>query len=276
MKRILSIVILCTLALIAVSYFFWGLKRGFCRFPPIAKVKCIEKTGRTQAINTALELLRARKDNEALAIFNKLLIDEPENLDAYWGKAEVLRRNRDYNEAQSILTDILKKDPRHISSLISASYIAYKDDKLSQASGLISEVFATGCPDAQNQALAYMMLGAINSRRSANSGLFNKIKYGTQIKCHFLKASRLAPDLPEVHLGLGTFYLLAPPIFGRDIEKAIEELELALRIAPDFATANARLAQCYRKKGSQDKYSFYLSRAQKLDPQNEVLRELQE
>lgn len=266
MKKVLLIVILGTLALIAAFYFGWGRK--------INKVKCIEKITRGQDMRTGLELLRMRKDKEALAIFEKVLIDEPNNLDALWGEAEVLRRSRDYKASESILNEILKKNPGHAPSLISLAYIAYRDDKLQEALELINRVFANDHRDKNNQALAYMLMGAINSRRSAKSRFFNKIKYGIQIKRHFLKAESLAPDLPEVHLGLGTFYLLAPPIFGRNIDKAIEELELALKIAPDFATANARLAQGYKKKGMQDKYAFYISRAQRLDPENEVLQEL--
>jgi tetratricopeptide (TPR) repeat protein len=119
-----------------------------------------------------------------------------------------------------------------------------------------------------------MMLGTINSRRSAKGWFLNKLRYGTQIRCHFLKAKEFAPDLPEVHLGLGTFYLLAPPIVGGNLNGALKELELAVKIAPDFATANARLAQAYKRKGDLEKYKYYFQRAKELDPDNEVLMEL--
>ncbi|MDD2752737.1 MAG: tetratricopeptide repeat protein, partial [Candidatus Omnitrophica bacterium] len=87
-------------------------------------------------------------------------------------------------------------------------------------------------------------------------------------------AKGLAPDLPEVRLGLGTFYLLAPGFAGGNQKAALEELEAAVRLAPDFATANARLAQAYQKAGNQEKYNFYLALAKKLDPENEVIAEL--
>jgi hypothetical protein len=44
-------------------------------------------------------------------------------------------------------------------------------------------------------------------------------------------------------------------------------------MAPDFATANARLAQSYKKKGNKEKYNYYLQRAKELDPENEVANE---
>jgi tetratricopeptide (TPR) repeat protein len=222
----------------------------------------------------ALKLLRIRKDSEALAIFEKTLSKDKGNITALWGKAEVLRRTRSYKESEQILSQILEKNPKHIPSLISLAYIKYKDDNLNEALKLVNQALKNDNIDKENRALAYMMLGTINSRRSAKGWFLNKLRYGTQIRCHFLKAKEFAPDLPEVHLGLGTFYLLAPPIVGGNLNGALKELELAVKIAPDFATANARLAQAYKRKGDLEKYKYYFQRAKELDPDNEVLMEL--
>ncbi len=89
------------------------------------------------------------------------------------------------------------------------------------------------------------------------------------------KAKEINPKLPEVYLGLGCYYLLAPKVAGGNIERAIEELQCALQIAPEFCTACARLAQAYKKKGDLDKYNSYFKRAKELDPGNEVVKELE-
>ena len=123
--------------------------------------------------------------------------------------------------------------------------------------------------------MANMMLGAINSRRCAKGWFLDKIIYGTRIKGYFKKAAELDPDLPEVHLGLGIFYLKAPAIAGGNPDRAVEELEKAIKIAPDFATPYARLAQAYQKKGDLEKYKFYLNKARGLDPENEALKEIE-
>ncbi len=226
-----------------------------------------------QEIDKGLALLKNRKDKEASAVFEKILFTTPDNLDALWGKAEVLRRQRDYKQAQDLLDKILKNNPNHAPSLTSLAYLRYKDDKLNEALKLIKRVLKTDNLNKEAKALAYMMLGSINSRRSSKGWLLNKITYGTQIKGYFLKAKELDPDLPEAHLGLGTFYLLAPGIAGGNLNKAIEELEYAVKIAPDFATALARLAQAYKEKGDLEKYNLYLNRAKELDPENEVLKQ---
>jgi len=225
-------------------------------------------------LNDALVLLKFRKDKDARIIFEKILLKEPNNLDALWGKAEVLRRSRDYSQSEVMFQEILNKNPEHIPSLISMAYIKCKDNNLGEATKLVNRVLNTECLDKDNQALAYVMLGNINSRWAIKGGFLSKIKYGAKIKSYFLKAKELSPDLPEIHLALGTFYLLAPKIIGGNLEKAMEELEYTVKIAPDFATANVRLAQYHKIKGDSKKYVFYLNRTKELDPKNEVLQEL--
>ncbi len=225
-------------------------------------------------IDQALRLLKIRKDPEALAIFQEVLLKQPDNQDALWGKAEVLRRSRQDKESEQILEKILKNDPKHFMSLISLAHIRYKENSLNQARKLILEIFSSGCSDKETLAMANVMLGAINAKLSSQSGFINKIRYGLGIKGYFLKAKELAPDLAEVRMSLGAFYLSAPAIIGGNLNRAMDELELAVKIAPDFATANARLAQAYKKKGDLEKYNFYLQRARELNPNNEVLKEL--
>jgi tetratricopeptide (TPR) repeat protein len=272
MKKYLFVI----LGIITVSILGLNLDQGTCPLKSAQKSQKnapIKKGEQGLLLNEALLLLKNRKDQAALAIFEKILVSEPENLNALWGKAEVLRRSRKFKDSEAILNNILNKYPYHASSLISLAYIRYKDDKLDAALKLVQQVLRTDNLDKENKALAYMMWGAINSRRSAKGWFFSKIRYGTQIKGYFLKAKELAADLPEVHLGLGTFYLLAPAIVGGNLEKAFEELSLAVKMAPDFATANARLAQSYKKKGNKEKYNYYLQRAKELDPENEVANE---
>lgn len=251
-----------------------NMNKGICPLKTASVDRKIKGIKPDKLINDALRLLKFRKDKDALAIFEKILISQSDSLDALWGKAEVLRRSRDHKQSEEILNKILNKNPKHVSSLISLSYIRYKDDRLNEALTLVKQALEVENLDKENEALAYMMLGTINSLRSSRGWFLSKIIYGTQIKGYFLKAKELAPDLPEVHLGLGAFYLLAPAIAGGDLDKAIQELELAVKIAPEFATTNARLAQAYKKKGDLEKYNFYLQRAKELDPENEVLVEL--
>ena len=226
-----------------------------------------------QGIDDALILLKHRKDNQALVILKQVLDGDPGNLDALWGKAEVLRRKRDYKGAQALLNNVLKKNPSHSSALLSLSYIKLKQDCLKDALRLVNRALVSSRSDKENQALAYVMLGTINATRVKRGSFFFKITYGLRIRGYFLKAVKLAPELPEAHLAIGTFYLSAPKIIGGNLDLAIQELEQAVRIAAEFATANARLAAAFKTKGNLEKYNYYLKRARELDPQNEVVSE---
>jgi Tfp pilus assembly protein PilF len=68
---------------------------------------------------------------------------------------------------------------------------------------------------------------------------------------------------------------LAPSIAGGNLDKAFKELNSAVGAAPDFATANIRLAQAYKRKGDLEKYNYHLNRTRQLDPENEVLKEIE-
>jgi len=238
---------------------------GFIQAPPAAG-----------EIEDAYALLRGRRDSQALRIFEQILRGDPGNIQARWGTAEVLRRENRYRDAERILIDNLEVDPQHPPSLLTLAYIRYKEDDLAQAGGLIAGALRSPQLSRQDKGLSYMLKGAINSRRSQGGWLFGKLIYGPQIKGYLLKARELAPQLPEVHLGLGTFYLLAPKIAGGNLQSAIEELRLALDLAPDFATASARLAQAYKEAGDLQKYDYYIKKARELDPENEVLQEIED
>lgn len=227
------------------------------------------------SVYAGFDLLKSRKDTQALEVFERILADDPENVDALWGKAEIYRRTRNFDESEKLLNQILQKDADNASSLITLSYIKYKKEKFNDALRLINKALKSDNLNNENRAMCYMMMGTINSGRSTKGGLFSKLAYGTQIKNYFIKAKEINPKLPEVYLGLGCYYLLAPKVAGGNIERAIEELQCALQIAPEFCTACARLAQAYKKKGDLDKYNSYFKRAKELDPGNEVVKELE-
>lgn len=222
-----------------------------------------------------LKYLKTRKDKLAETEIAKIISIQRDDECALWAKAEILRRAYKFKESEKLLNELLAECPGYTPGLISLAYIKYHDDKFKEASRLLKE--ASGGRDLgnENQALIYMLMGSINARKASRGGLFSKAAYGTRIAGYFEKAKRLAPDLSEVRLGLGSFYLLAPKIAGGNIDKAIEELESAVRLAPDFATPCARLAQAYKQKGVLEKYEFYFKKAKELDPENEVLKELE-
>ncbi len=278
MRKYLLILFVIVWAIVLLPKLYRGTCPLFSKSKPIA-VKYIqtpkpEQIDAADSLPEAFKLLKNREDSQALDIFDKILLKDPSNQDALWGKAEVLRRSRKYPESEKILKQTLAVDPNYAPSLISLAYIRYKDDNLNEAKRIIDKALENTCDDHEDAGLAYMMLGAINSRRASKSWGLGKIIYGTQIKRYFLQAVQLAPNLPETHLGLGAFYINAPHFIGGDLDKGIKELFIALKLAPKFATVSARLAQVYKRLGDEKNYRFYLERAETLDPDNEVVKEI--
>ena len=271
MRKFFVIAVIIGICLyVYLSRFYWFLW-------PVTKPMNIERVQYKEESSTLItegkKLLQQRKDNDAWTVFAKILINSPNDVDALWGKAEILRRNRKFDEAEEVVKQALAQDPKHLPSLLTLSYIRYSQDRLDDALSLVTTVLQS-YQSKENEAMAYMLLGTINGRRASKGNIIAKLNYGTQVQCYLLKAKELAPELPEVHLALGTFYLVAPSIVGGNLNKAYEELNAAVTMAPDFATANARLAQYYRRKGDFENYTTYVDKVEELDPDNEVLKEL--
>lgn len=222
-----------------------------------------------------LKYLKLRKDNLAEKEVDKILKIQPNDICALWGKAEIFRRAYKFKESEKLLNEVLAKCLGHAPSLISLAYIKYRNNKFQDASRLLKQALKQPDLERENQALIYMLMGSINAKKASQGGFLSKVVYGTRIRGFFEKAKIRAPDLSEVRLGLGSFYLLAPKIAGGNIDKAIEELECAVQLTPDFATANARLAQAYKQKGNLEKYNFYIQRTKELDPENEAVKEIE-
>ena len=215
-------------------------------------------------IDEAMDLLRTRRNKDALAILDKILLSEPKNPDAIWGKAEIFRRAGQYKLAELMFKEVLEIKPDHLPALISLAYLRYTEGNLKAALNLTNQAFILSGSCRQGKALTYVLLGLINSARPFNGGVIARINRSLEIKSYFLRAARLAPELPETHLFLGIFYLEAPFLEGGNLKQAIRELTRAVEIAPEFSEANALLAQAYKKQESTTTRNSQLYRDKRL------------
>ena len=78
------------------------------------------------------------------------------------------------------------------------------------------------------------------------------------------KALALAPELPEAHLALADWYYRG----YRRYDDAIAELQQALRLAPNFAVAQATLGYIYGRKGDLEQSTEVIQRAAQLSPRD--------
>lgn len=224
-----------------------------------------------------LVYLNFHQDQAADGIFSRLLADNPDLIEAKWGKAEVLRRRHDSLTSEALLKMVLKTDPQFTPALISLAYIKYFQMDFKASANLALEVIQEGRDhsDVSNYVRAYAMYAGAKGMLAHYGGLISKAIDGLAVKPNLDKAQKLQPNSPGVLFGLGSFYLLAPGIAGGDKAKAQNFLNQAIQADPLFADVYVRLGQLAKIKGDQEKYNLYLQKALEIDPQNELAQDVQ-
>ena len=222
-----------------------------------------------------LTYLNEHKDKQAEETFRKMLIKQPESIQASWGLAEVLRRKKDIEESQKILEEVIKSEPGFSPAYISLAYLRYMQADFNGAVKLALRVQKQGKDnvDLSNYARSYLIFAGAKGMIASRGGLLSKVLNGTQVLPNLKRAEKLQPDSPAVLFGLGSFYFLAPGVAGGNVDKALEYLERALAADPLFADAYVRLAQIHKSKGDNEKYEFYINKALEIDLDNELAKD---
>lgn len=225
-----------------------------------------------------LTYLNEYKTKEAEVIFKKMLEIDPQSKEALWGRAEVLRRKRNFKESEKILTELIKKYPDYSPSYISLAYIKYLEKEFDDTVKLAYTVVKQGKDnvDLTNFVRAHGLVAGAKGMIAHYGGPVSKVVNGRSVLPYLKKAESLQPDSPAVLFGLGSYYLLIPKIFGRDIDKAEKYLQKAVEVDPDFPDVYVRLAQIEKLRGNIRKYGEHMNKALELDPDNELARDIQQ
>jgi TolB-like protein len=80
-------------------------------------------------------------------------------------------------------------------------------------------------------------------------------------------ALALAPDLPEAHVALGTFYYLV----GRQFDPALREFQRVLELQPNNLAALGYCGYIHRRQGQWQRSLSELEKCEQLDPRNAQL-----
>ncbi len=99
----------------------------------------------------------------------------------------------------------------------------------------------------------------------AQGNPMDMMKYGMGAMQEFERAVELDSENATARFGRGVGRLMAPEGFGRDLDGAVEDLELACKKDP-FAEAYYYLGTAYKSKGLQDKAKAAFKKALELKP----------
>jgi tetratricopeptide (TPR) repeat protein len=95
---------------------------------------------------------------------------------------------------------------------------------------------------------AHSLLADLYGRKIGLDGFFAGIRYGSKVSDENKQALALDGNSPRAHASLGRQYLMAPKMFGGDLDKAIEEFRHATQLDPTFDENFVWLAIACRKK----------------------------
>ena len=213
---------------------------------------------------------------EAEKIFRKMLEIDISNIPAQWGVAECLRRKGDCDICMRLLNEIIAAKPDFAPAYISLAYMKYMQMDFNETVKLAYKVIKLGKEnvDLKNFVRAHGLLAGAKGMIAHYGGPLSKVINGRAVMPYLQKAKALDPDSVTVYYGLGSYYLLTPPVFGRDVDKAIEYLKKAVEADSLFADAYVRLAQAYKEQGKLSLYDQYINKAEQIGPNSRLVEDI--
>jgi tetratricopeptide (TPR) repeat protein len=94
---------------------------------------------------------------------------------------------------------------------------------------------------------AHSLLADLYGRKISLGAFLGGPRFGSKISDENKRAFALDPNNPRVHASLGRQYLMAPSMFGGDLDKAIEEFRTSIHLAPNFDETYVWLTIACRK-----------------------------
>lgn len=187
--------------------------------------KAIEKTGSDELLLQRARLYLAQeKEKEALADFDKLAQDNPDNLNVFLMRAQVYHELKKSGRALTELESLLKKEPHFVPALQLRASILAEQEKYDVAIAGLEK--ALGGDELESPMLELQLASLYSMAKKYDQAL--KI-YGKLVK--------LVPDSPQIWAGRGGVYVSLG-----EHEKAIQDYEKTLKLSPEHVTSLNNLA----------------------------------
>ena len=204
------------------------------------------------ALDNGLKLLeeaRTTLDETALSgaqeYFSKLTREHPENATYFY---ELARVESYRSSAYSLHNDKKKAERALDESMASVEQSLKLNEKSADAHSLLADLYGR--------------------KIGFGVGMFAGPKYGPKVKAENEGAQELDPNSARVFASLGRQYLMAPHMFGGDVDKAVESLRKSTQLDPNFDETYVWLAIALRKKGDSAGAEQALQAALKLNPRS--------
>lgn len=200
-------------------------------------------------------------------------------------KIEAARLGRDRPQLQASKTELEKQiaaNPNDAQEdLLLARVLGYLVDAYEgqknkkEAESSTDEAIAAAQKSIQlkeNFAEAHSLLADLYGRKIGFGGMFAGAHYGPMVQQENKRAMELDDKNPRVWASLGRQSLMAPSMFGGNMDKAIESFQKSLALDPKQDETLVWLAQAYKKKGDMTQARAAVEEALALNPQNPMAK----
>ena len=207
----------------------------------------------TNKINALLQeghtLHQAGKLTEASLIYQKVLEQQPEHIDANFLLGSLNLQTGNLDKASELLEKAVSLKPDHVEAHNNLGTVFQNQGKLDEA----VERYNRAVNLAPDYAEVFYNLGSI----------FNKQRKFDKAIEHFKQAISLRPDDYEAHLNIGNSF----KELGK-FEEAESSYRTSISLKPDYAIAHSSLGLILQKQGKLYESTECLQRSITLDPTN--------
>lgn len=182
------------------------------------------------------------------------------------------------DQARDYFATLAKENPNQAASLYQLARIDFyrgnaadlRGDKKSAVAAMelaIGEAQASLKAD-EHSAVAHSLLADLYGRRIGLGGFMLGPRLGPKIVAENKRALELDGNNAVVLAAVGRQYLMAPKMFGGNVEKAIENLQKSTQLDPRADETFVWLARAYREKGDAASANKALDEALRLNPRS--------
>ncbi len=240
-----------------------------------------EKIGIFNQLSRSKELMLEEKYDEAVALIQGIIDEDPEVIDAYFTLGNLYFKQRDFQNSLDSFFQALERRPNDAFIVINLinSYLGLGD--LEEAERFALGIIDTVPPDSQlflsignimmlqdkyEEAVVYYEKGRELNPNSASAysalgGVYVKLGRLDEAEDYLLIADETNPQLRELHFNLA---LLSEE--RQDLTKAAEEYRLELENNPYNFRASFNLSRIYRFLKDDREEEKYLNKAMEINP----------
>lgn len=181
---------------------------------------------------------------------------------------------KNFEAKKKMLDSVVEHAPDFAPARVARAFCCYREGDFEASMEHASAVLKNDArlADPLSKARAHLMIASAKGELMKGSSRLKKFVTAFSIRRHLKKARELKPNNPRVLLGWGVYRMTAPPFMGGDLERAEELITRAVEQNPNMIDGLARLAQLYLAKGNREKYSYYIERAEEVDPDHALVK----